>query len=123
MAGELDDNYGILCRYSGEPASPSFYFFYISSDGFAVIGKTIDGSATYLSSDQMEPTSAIDQGYTTNHLQAICAGSQLSFYVNGVLVATATDSSLVDGDVGLEGGTYSAPTATFSFDNFVVTEP
>ncbi|QRN82491.1 hypothetical protein JR338_08650 [Chloroflexota bacterium] len=123
VAGELDDNYGILCRYSGEPASPSFYFFYISSDGYASIGKTIDGSSTLLSSDQMEYTDAINQGYATNYLQATCIGSELSFYINGVLVATATDSSLVDGDVGLDGGTFSAPTATFSFDNFVVTEP
>jgi len=123
VGGELDDNFGILCRYSGTPSSPSFYFFYISSDGYAVIGKVIDGSMSNLSSEQMEYTEAINQGYATNHLRAICAGDELSFYVNDILVATATDYDLSAGDVGLDGGTYSIPYAAFSFDNFLVTEP
>lgn len=121
--GELDDNFGILARYSGSPSSPSFYFFYISSDGFAVIGKVLEGSLTYLSSEQMEYTDAINQGYATNHLRADLIGSELSFYVNDILVATAYDSSLSAGDIGLDGGTYSIPSTTFLFDNILVTEP
>ena len=123
VAGELDDNYGILCRYSGASSSPSFYFFYISSDGYSVIGKVVNGSMSNLSSEQMEYTEAINQGYATNHLRAVCVGNELSFYVNDVLVATATDSDLSSGDVGVDGGTYAIPYATFSFDNFLVTEP
>jgi len=123
VAGDLDDNYGILCRYSGESSSPSYYFFYISSDGYGVIGKVIDGSTTYLSSEQMEYTEAINQGYATNHLRADCVGTTLTFYVNGELVATASDSSLSDGDVGLDGGTFTATSAEFLFDNFVVYQP
>ena len=123
VAGDLDDNYGILCRYSGAASSPSYYFFFISSDGFAVIGKAIDGETTYLSSDQMEYSDAINQGVATNHLRADCVGSTLTFYVNDELVATASDSSLMDGDVGLDGGTFAATSATFLFDNFVVYQP
>ena len=121
--GELDDNYGILCRYSGEASSPSYYFFYISSDGYAVIGKVIEGETTYLSSEQMEYTDAVVQGYATNHLQADCIGNSLTFYVNGERVATASDSSLSGGDVGLDGGTFTATSSTFLFDNFVVYQP
>ena len=123
VGGDLDDNYGLMCRYSGPNSSPNFYFFYISSDGYAVIGKEIDGSATYLSSEQMEYTEAINQGYSSNHLQADCIGSSLAFYVNGTLVATTSDSSLSSGDIGLIGGTFSISNATFSFDNILVTRP
>ena len=121
--GELDDDFGIQCRYSGEPSSPNYYFFYISSDGFAVIGKYDQNGTTYLSSDQMQPTDAITQGYATNHLRADCIGSTLTFYVNGQMVAVATDSALADGDVGLIGGTFDIPNSVFEFDNFVVYQP
>lgn len=123
VAGDFDDNYGILCRYSGAASSPSYYFFYISSDGFAVIGKVIDGETTYLSGEQMDYSDAINQGVATNHLRADCVGSTLTFYVNGELVAATSDSSLTDGDVGLDGGTFAATSATFLFDNFVVYQP
>ena len=121
--GELDDDFGVLCRYSGEPSAPNYYFFYISSDGYAVIGKNDQGGSTYLSSDQMQPTDAIIQGYATNHLRADCIGSTLTLYVNDQMVAVATDSSLASGDVGLVGGTFDIPSSTFEFDNFVVYQP
>lgn len=123
VGGELDDNFGVQCRYTGAASAPSYYFFYISSDGYAVIGKMVEGSATFLSSDQLQPTDAIIQGYSTNHLQADCIGTTLHFYVNGQLVAMATDSDLRGGDVGLLGGTYDIPSSTIEFDNFIVYQP
>lgn len=123
VSGEMDDDFGIQCRYSGEPSAPNYYFFYISSDGYAVIGKHTGTNTEYLSSDKMEPTDAINQGYATNHLQADCIGSTLTLYVNGQMVAMATDSELVDGDVGLIAGTFAIPSAVFEFDNFVVYQP
>jgi hypothetical protein len=39
------------------------------------------------------------------------------------MVAVATDSELVDGDVGLIAGTFAIPNAAFEFDNFVVYQP
>jgi hypothetical protein len=123
VSGEMDDDFGIQCRYSGEPSAPNYYFFYISSDGYAVIGKHTEAGTEYLSSDQMQPADAINQGYATNHLQADCIGSTLTLYVNGQMVAVATDSELVDGDVGLIAGTFAIPNAAFEFDNFVVYQP
>jgi len=123
IGGEDDNNFGVLCRYSGTPSSPSFYFFEISSDGYAVIGKMIDGIPEYISSAQMMPSNAINQGYATNHLEADCTGSQLNFYVNGSNVASTTDYSLYSGDVGLIAGTFDAAYTEIAFDDFIVAVP
>lgn len=123
VAGELDDDYGLICRYSGEPSAPNYYYFIISSDGFAVIGKVSAGENVYISSEKMIESDAIRQGMTTNQLRADCIGSTLTFYVNGQMVASATDSSFTGGDVGFMAGTFDIPSAEFSFDNLVVTKP
>lgn len=123
VAGELDDDFGLICRYSGEPSAPSYYYFLISSDGYAVIGSVISGESSYISAEQMMPNDAIKQGLATNRLRADCVGSTLTFYVNGQQVASATDSALTSGDVGLMAGTFDIPSAEFSFDNFVVRRP
>ena len=123
IGGEDDNNFGILCRYSGSASSPNFYFFEISSDGFAVIGKTIDGILEYLSSEKMASSNAINQGYVTNRINADCIGNQLTLYVNGIAVASVLDSSLYDGDVGLIAGAFDAAYTEVAFDNFSVTIP
>ena len=123
VAGELDDDYGLTCRYSGEPSAPNYYYFIISSDGYAVIGKVSLGENAYISAEQMEPSDAVKQGLTTNQLRADCIGNTLTFYVNGQMVTSTNDSSFTGGDVGFIAGTFDIPSAEFSFDNLVVTKP
>ena len=123
VAGEYDDDYGLICRYSGEPSAPNYYYFIISSDGYAVIGKVTAGESVYISSEKMVPSDAIKQGMTTNHLAADCIGSTLTFSVNGQQVASASDTSFTSGDVGFIAGTFDIPSAEFSFDNLVVSRP
>jgi hypothetical protein len=123
VGGENDDDFGLICRYSGEPSAPNYYYFLISSDGYAVIGKVTAGDSEYLSSNKMSPNDAIIQGLATNRLRADCIGNKLSLYVNDQLVTTAYDSDFTGGDVGLMGGTFDIPFAEFTFDNLVVTEP
>jgi hypothetical protein len=123
VSGENDDDFGLICRYSGEPSAPNYYYFQISSDGYAVIGKVTAGDSEYISGNAMSPNDAIYQGKTTNHLRADCIGNSLTFYVNGQMVIRAKDSDFTDGDIGLMGGTFDIPSAEFSFDNLVVTEP
>ena len=123
VGGEDDNDYGIICRYSGTPESPNYYFSIISSDGFAAIGKTTGGTSEYLSSEQMEPADAIKQGAVTNHIRTDCIGSSITLYVNGQQVATATDSSYTGGDVGLMAGTFEISSTEINFDNFLVLKP
>lgn len=123
VSGDDDNNFGLICRYSGEANAANFYFFNISSDGFAIIGKVSAGSQEYLSSDQMQPSEAIKQGTTSNHLRADCVGSTLTLYVNGTQVATATDSAFTSGDVGLMAGTFDVPSTEIHFSNFMVSKP
>ena len=123
VAGELNDDFGLICRYSGEPSAPNYYYFLISSDGYAVIGKVSAGENAYISSEQMQPADAIKQGLTTNHLQADCIGSTMTFYVNGQMVASANDSAFSSGDVGFIAGTFDIPSSEVAFDNLVVSQP
>ncbi len=121
--GEDDNDYGLICRYSGTPETPNFYFGIISSDGYAVIGKTDAESTTYLSSEQMEKVNGINGFFETNHLRFDCVGSELTLYVNGQKIATAGDTSFTGGDVGLIAGTFDIPMAEIHFDNLVVMQP
>ena len=123
VAGEYDDDYGLICRYSGEPSSPSYYYFIISSDGYAVIGKVTAGENEYISDEKMTSSDAIKQGMTTNRLRADCIGSTLTLYVNGQMVTSVTDSSFTGGDIGFMAGTFEIPSSEVSFDNLVVTKP
>ncbi len=123
VSGEDDNDYGLICRYTGEPSSPSYYFFIISSDGFAVIGKVTGGSTEYISSEKMAPSDAIKQGAATNHLRADCIGNTLTLYVNGQQASSTTDTAFTGGDVGLMTGTFDIPSTEIHFDNFVVTKP
>lgn len=123
VSGEDDNRYGLICRYSGTPEMPNYYFFLISSDGYAVIGKTVEGDSEFISSEEMQPVEAIYQGATTNHVRADCIGNSLSFYVNGQQVAVATDSAYTGGDTGLITGTFEIESTEITFDNLVVKRP
>ena len=120
-AGGPDDNdFGVICRYQD---LDNFYYFVISSDGYAGIIKLIDGENIGLGSEELEPTDAILQGDSTNLIEAECVGSTLRLYVNGELVAEAEDTAFSQGDVGLIAGTYDIPGTDIRFDDFLVTEP
>ena len=123
VSGDNDNNFGLICRYSGVSDAPNFYVFNISSDGFAVIGKVTKGKTEYISSESMEPSDAVKQGNESNHLRADCIGDTLTLYINNQKVATATDASFTSGDIGLMAGTFDIPSAEIHFDNFVVSKP
>ena len=123
VSGEDDNDYGLICRYSGAPETPNYYYAIISSDGYAVIGKVTGGSTEYLSSEEMLPTDAIKQGTTTNHIQMDCIGSTLTLSVNGQQVTSTSDASFTSGDVGFLAGTFDIPSAEIHFDNLVVRRP
>lgn len=118
--GPDDNDFGLICRYQD---LGNFYFFLISSDGYAGIGKYEGGTQQLISAAEMQKVDGITPGAATNHIRADCIGSELKLYVNGNLVATATDSSFTSGDVGLMAGTFDTAGTDILFDNFYVYKP
>ncbi|MGA2504939.1 MAG: hypothetical protein ABSG01_12685 [Anaerolineales bacterium] len=122
IGGPDDNAFGVQCRYQDVD---NYYFFYISSDGYAGIGIDSAGTKTIISSadGNLASNSNINQGAATNHIRADCIGNVLTLYVNGTQVASATDSSFTGGDVGLIAKTYTVAGTDILFQNFFVYKP
>jgi hypothetical protein len=119
-SGTENNRFGLICRYQD---AMNFYFFVISSDGYQAIGKTSQGETSLLSGAMMTRSEAIIVGIAPNHLRFDCAGSTLTGYVNGMLVASVQDSAFPDGDIGLLAGAFDATLVDIIFDNLIVTQP
>jgi hypothetical protein len=120
VQGPDNNIFGVLCRYQD---ARNFYFFVISSDGYAGIGLNKDGRRRLLSDEALLPSAAVRQGQAGNVIRADCIGYNLRLYVNGVLVAEAQAAEWPTGDVGLIAGTYTGGGLEVRFDNFSVVEP
>jgi hypothetical protein len=78
----------------------SFYSFQYTADGHYSIWKIVEGgSSTALQGSVFSP--AIITGNAWNTLRVVANGSSLSFYVNGTLLWSGTDTSLESGRVGI----------------------
>ncbi|NCP86156.1 MAG: hypothetical protein CO094_10425 [Anaerolineae bacterium CG_4_9_14_3_um_filter_57_17] len=123
-AGPENNDMGVICRYNTVNGNFNFYYFIISSDGFAMIAKMVDSSSSFLAEKATDPNPAIKMGNATNHLRADCVGNQLTLYVNGTQVMSVTDSELTGGgDAGLIAGTFDTAGTDALFDNFAVAKP
>ena len=121
LTGPDDNVYGIVCRYQD---ADNFYFFIISSDGYAGIGVHKNGESVLLGEDTMQPAAVIQTGNTSNLIRAVCDGEKLRLHVNGVLVTSTEETEdWLEGDVGLIVGTFAEPEVEIEFDNFSVTKP
>ncbi len=123
-AGPLNNEYGLMCRFTKNGDKSSFYFFVISSDGYYASGKIVKDQLTYLDPSDFKASPVIKQGPSAvNHLAATCQGNTLSFAVNGQPVAKFSDGDLTHGDIGLLAGTYDEAGVAIHFDNVVVRKP
>jgi hypothetical protein len=123
-AGPVNNEYGLICRFTKKGDQSSFYFFVISSDGYYVSGKIVKNQRTNLDPVDFQTSRAISQGpAAVNHLAATCQGSTLTFAVNGQPLSKFSDSELTRGDVGLLAGTFNDPGVAIHFDNVVVRQP
>lgn len=119
--GGVDDNeFGVICRYQD---IENFYAASISSDGFYGLIRITDSEFSYIGMDAMQGSEVINLGAESNHIRLDCVGDTLTLYVNGEMVASATDSAYTSGDVGLYAGTFSTPDIDILFDNFKVSKP
>lgn len=119
LGGPDSNRVGLVCRF----ANDTYYFFMITSDGFYGIGIFAGGQGVLLGQSELQTNENIKTGLAVNHLRADCAGTTLTFYVNGFEVASVQDSTLQAGDVGLLAGTFDQPGVDVIFDNFVVLKP
>jgi hypothetical protein len=123
-AGPINNEYGLLCRYERHgDGRNSFYFFFVSSDGYYALGKVVRDVRTILSPPEgsFQPTDALRlEPSAVNVLAASCAGDQFSLAVNEVVVGQFADTELVRGDVGLIAGTFDEGGVRIFFDNVVV---
>lgn len=118
--GELDNEYGIICRFQNKN---DFYAGLISSDGYYGIFKVKGGEYQLLGMQAMTKSAAIKTDSEKNLLRLDCKGRDLIMYINGVQVDTRQDGDFSKGDVGLLAGTYQKPGVKILFDNFVVYKP
>jgi hypothetical protein len=118
--GPEDNAFGVICRYENPG---NFIFFLISSDGYAGIGRYVDGEKRLLSDESLLPTDAVHKGNEGNFIQAECIGDRLTLFVNNSRVAEAVVEDINSGDVGLITGTYADPDVEIRFDNFSTVQP
>jgi len=125
-AGPLNNEFGVMCRYTRRGDRSSFYFFLISSDGYYAQGKVVENKRTVLNpaTGDFQPASVILQDPAAiNQLSATCQGSHFTFAVNGAVLGEFDDSELARGDIGLIAGTYDETGVQIRFDNLVVKKP
>jgi hypothetical protein len=126
-AGPANNEYGLICRYERRgDGRNSFYFFFVSSDGYYALGKVVGDVRTILNPEvgSFQPSDAIRlEPEATNTLTATCDGDRLALEVNGVQVGAFTDGELRRGDIGLIAGTFDEGGVRIHFDNVVVREP
>jgi len=110
--GNLDGNHGIYFGYG----NGSYYFFRISGGRYALDRR--DGlTGAWATIIPWMHAAQVLGGKQTNHLKVTKAGSQLSLYANGQLLAQRFDLAVRAGGVGLAAASVS-PDYEARFDNF-----
>jgi pectate lyase len=110
--GAAADGVGVYARFKD---LNNYYYVDLRNDGRVAIRMVVSGASTTL------PGTAIAAGITsgtwyTIRLSAI--GSTLEAYVDGALVASATDTSIAEGGIAV-----GATNATAEFDDVSVSVP
>ena len=116
--------FGMICNQHGEN-NFSFYYFAITPAGEYAIVKAEDGQPdVFLTNNgQWGFSDRIAQNASTYRLGADCGRGTLALYVDGIQIASVSDSSFTSGNVALftwSGEDIAA--ANVSFDNFLMTE-
>ncbi len=113
-----NNDYGVVCRI--QPNGEGYYFL-ISGDGFFSILRADENDFVPLI--DWTSTGVVRQGNSDNEIVATCNGADLSLYVNGELLASASDFTYRNGDLALTATSYEATGTEVHFDNLSVTRP
>lgn len=114
--GPLINEGGLLFRYVD---SANFYLFSVSSDGYFVVKKLVDGEWVTLV-EWTESDAANTGSRSANYLTVLAEGEQLAFFINDELVAEVADDSFSEGGVALVAGTLDEYEVDIAFDNFAL---
>jgi hypothetical protein len=115
-----DNSFGITCRRTMTDG----YALKISGDGYYGIFRLWDPVDDYRPLVPWTRSSAIKQGYATNHILVVCNGPLLSLYVNGEHLTTVHDDAVKIGDVGFESGSLEHDVLNvIHYDNVEVRRP
>ncbi len=114
--GPLINEGGLLFRYVD---SANFYLFSVSSDGYFVVKKLVDGEWVTLV-EWTESDAANTGSRSANDLTVLAEGEQLAFFINDELVAEVADDSFSEGGVALVAGTLDEYEVDIAFDNFAL---
>jgi len=99
------------------------YGLIMSNDQYAGIFRKSAGEYTILSDNGMlsyQPEIKVNK---VNHMKAVCVGSELTLWVNGLRIATWQDNTFTSGLVGVMVSSLSEPGVDVLFDNFQVIQP
>lgn len=110
----------LVCRYDEDRG---WYEFNIGSDGLFRINyydaKVVKGHVRLWNGGSND----INLGRQINKVTAECVGSQLSLYVNDVLLKTVEHKDLREGRVGLGVSSFSQIPVQVDFDYFDISQP
>lgn len=120
LDGPDENGFGVICRYLDDE---NYYYFLLTSDGYAGIGARKEDVAKIISSEKLPSVSAIKKGRASNHIRADCVGTTMTLFINGERIVSARDAAFAEGDVGLFAKSYDAGGVDMLFDNFSITQP
>ncbi len=120
--GMNENSVSLICRYS---ENEGWYEFNVGNDGLwqvFVYDKVTGGNYQLLNSGG---STAIKPGKAINEYTAICNGSTLSLYINGVRVTSFEEKryALRDGLVGIGVSSYHVLPIIVGFDWVAISEP
>ncbi|HSQ27790.1 MAG TPA: trypsin-like peptidase domain-containing protein [Anaerolineales bacterium] len=117
VGGPNRNNISLVCRATSE----GWYEFSMNSGGYWYIWKYENGDYTNLAEGA---SYSINLQKAANSLTATCIGRELTFYVNGVTMGSATDNTFKDGgQVGVSVSTFDVAGAAVEFDLLVASVP
>ena len=115
--------FGILCHQ--QTVTDSFYYFAITPGGeYAIAKAALAQTDVFLTnSDQWAQSDVIAQNAASYRVGADCGNGALTLYVDGQQIATVSDSTYVNGGVGvLAWSGQDVASGDVTFDDFLMTK-
>ena len=115
--------FGILCHQ--QTVTDSFYYFAVTPGGeYAIAKAALAATDVFLTNnDQWAQSDVIAQDAPSYLMGADCGNGTLTLYVDGQQIASVSDTSYVNGGVGvLAWSGEEAASGDVTFDDFVMTK-